>query len=112
VLLLLGDYLQATRDFSLLVCSNVLVLTHERFNGCLPLEMLAYRPLKLDEGGGWLNEDDPIDRACQSVELLDNAMSRLKAPVDDKPLDWLRVLLGDAWLGLMRFPISRTIDKL
>lgn len=107
VLLLLAEHLQVTRNFSLQICSGVLIMGHERFVGCVPLEMLAYRPLQPDEGGEWLNEDDPIDRALASVELLDNAISVVRATVDGRPLEWLRVLLGDRWLGLMRPPMPR-----
>jgi len=100
VLLFLAEHLQSTRNFTLLKWSDLLVLTHQRFLGCAPLEMLGFRPLQPGEGN-WLDEDDPIDRACQAIELLDDAMGNLNRAADDKPLDWLRVLLGGPWLQML-----------
>ena len=75
VLVLIAEHLQTTFGFTLLFSDDLLVLQHDRFEGCVPLEMLAFRPTQpLD--GRWLDEDDPIDRAIQAVWKIDEALKR------------------------------------
>jgi hypothetical protein len=61
--------------------------------------MLAFRPLQSKEGN-WLDEDDPIDRALNSIELIENALQ-----VPHEASNWIDVLLGE-WSWPMQHPTS------
>ncbi len=102
VLLLIAEHLQASFGFTLLFSDDLLVLQHDRFEGCVPLEMLAFRPTQpLD--GRWLDEDDPIDRAIQAVWKIEGALKRRRP----EQLNWPELLLGKKWMWAMTHPFLK-----
>jgi hypothetical protein len=102
VLLLIAEHLQTNFGFSLLLSDDLLVLQHDRFEGCTPLELLAFRPTQqLD--GRWLDEDDPIDRAIQAVRKIEEALKRRQP----EQLHWPDLLLGKKWMWVMTHPFLK-----
>ena len=102
VLLLIAEHLQARNDFTLLLSDDLLVLQHDRFEGCVPLELLAFRPNQpLD--GNWLDEDDPIARAIDAVRKIEEALKRRQS----EQLNWPDLLLGKKWMWAMTHPFLK-----
>jgi hypothetical protein len=102
VLLLIAEHLQTTSGFALLLSDDLLVLQHERFEGCVPLELLAFRPTQSPDGR-WLDEDDPIDRAIQAVWKIEEALNRRQP----EQLNWPDLLLGKKWMWVMTHPFLK-----
>jgi hypothetical protein len=102
VLLLIAEHLQGRNDFSLLLSDDLLVLQHDRIDGCVPLELLAFRPNQPHDGN-WLDEDDPIDRAIGAVRNIEEALKRR----EPERLNWPDLLLGKKWMWVMTHPFLK-----
>ncbi|MBL9162976.1 MAG: hypothetical protein JNL18_09605 [Planctomycetaceae bacterium] len=96
VLLLIAEHLQTSFGFTLLLSDDLLVLQHDGIEGCVPLELLAFRPTQSPDGR-WLDEDDPIDRAIQAVWKIEEALKRRQP----EQLNWPDLLLGEKWMWVM-----------
>ena len=102
VLLLIAEHLQTTVGFTLFLSDDLLVLQHDRFEGCVPLELLPFRPNQPDDGN-WLDEDDPIDRAIGAVRNIEEALKRR----EPERLNWPELLLGKKWMWAMTHPFLK-----
>lgn len=102
VLLLIAEHLQITFGFMLFLSDDLLVLQHDRFEGCVPLELLALRPNQPHDGN-WLDEDDPIDRAIGAVRNIEEALKRR----EPERLNWPDLLLGKKWMWAMTHPFLK-----
>jgi hypothetical protein len=81
---------------------DLLVLQHDRIEGCVPLELLAFRPNQPHDGN-WLDEDDPIDRAIGAVRNIEEALKRR----EPERLNWPDLLLGKKWMWVMTHPFLK-----
>lgn len=102
VLFLIAEHLQTTFGFTLLLSDDLLVLQHDRFEGCVPLELLAFRPNQPHDGN-WLDEDDPIARAIDAVRTIEEALNRR----EPEQLNWPEMLLGKKWMWVMTHPFLK-----